>query len=73
MRPTADVLKTMQAIAVIPIARGVSRAELFQMSQSVEEPIRTFAARVRGKAETCGFTTAAKCSCGQQVEADYTE
>ena len=72
-RPAADVLKIMQSIAVIPVARGVSRAELFQMNQSAEEPIRTFAARVRGKAETCGFTTAATCPCGKQVEADYTE
>ena len=72
-RPTAEVLKIMRSLAVIPVARGVSRAELFQMSQSVDKPIRTFAARVRGKAETCGFTTAAKCRCGQHVEADYTE
>ena len=59
----------MKSLAVIPVARGVNRAELFQMSQSNDEPIRTFAARVRGKAETCGFTT--KCKCGH--DAEYTE
>ena len=63
----------MRSLAVIPVARGVSRAELIKMSQSDDEPIRTFAARVRGKAETCGFITAAKCKCGEQVKADYTE
>ena len=73
MRPIAEVVKTMQSIAIIPVARGVTRAELFQMSQSAEEPIRTFAARVRGKAETYGFTTTTKCQCGKPVEADYTE
>ena len=55
------------------MARGVNRAELFKMSQSGDEPIRTFAARVRGKAETCAFTTSVKCDCGKNVKADYTE
>ena len=43
------------------------------MNQSNDEPIRTFAARVRGKAETCAFTTSTRCPCGQPVLADYTE
>ena len=73
LKPTTDVLRIMQSLAVIPVARGVSRAELFQMSQSNDEPIRTFAARVRGKAETCGFSTSANCQCGKIVQADYTE
>ena len=72
-RPTQDVLMIMRSLAVIPVARGVSRAELSQMNQSSDEPIRTFAARVRGKAETCGFTTSTKCLCGKEVKADYTE
>ena len=72
-RPIKDVLKVIRSLAVIPVARGVTRAELFQMNQSNDEPIRTFAARVRGKAETCGFTTSAKCPCGQSIQADYTE
>ena len=72
-RPLKDVLKIMRSLAVIPVARGVTRAELSKMSQSNDEPIRTFSARVRGKAETCGFTTYAKCQCGESVEADYTE
>ena len=72
-KPVKDVLKAMQLMAVIPVARGVSRAELFQMNQTTDEPIRTFAARVRGKAETCAFSTSAKCPCGTLVQADYTE
>ena len=71
-RPVKDVLAAMRAIAVIPVARGVTRAELIKMVQSSDEPIRTFAARVRGKAETCGFTTSAKCECGKTFEVDYT-
>ena len=71
-RSTKDVLTAMRSIAVIPVARGVSRAELAQMSQSSDEPIRTFAARVRGKAETCEFTTTATCECGKTITVDYT-
>ena len=72
-RSTADVIKAMKQLAVIPVARGVSRAELLQMKQSSDEPVRTFAARVRGKAETCGFITSAPCPCGESVPCDYTE
>ena len=72
-RKTSDVIKAMKQLAVIPVARGVTRAELLQMRQSSDEPVRTFAARVRGKAETCGFTTAITCPCGEQLHPDYTE
>ena len=73
MKKEADVIAAMHSLAVIPVARGVIRAELFQMSQSNDEPIRTFAARVRGKAETCGFTTSVKCPHDSYIKADYTE
>ena len=72
-KTTAEVLKAMKELAVIPVARGVSRAELLQMKQSGDEPVRTFAARVRGKAETCGFVTSVSCQCGRDIKADYTE
>ena len=71
-RSTREVLAAMRSIAVIPVARGVTRAELTQMSQSCDEPIRTFAARVRGKAEKCGFTTSVRCDCGKELSVDYT-
>ena len=71
-RPLKIVTSTMRSMAVIPVARGVTRAELYGMHQSLDEPIRMFAARVRGKAETCNFTTSTQCQCGHHVEADYT-
>ena len=37
------------------------QAELFQMRQDRDESFRSYAARVRGKAETCSYTT--RCSC----------
>ena len=65
----AQLMDTMRSLAVIPVAKGVSRTELFQLRQEHDEPFRTFAARVRGKAETCAFTT--KCECTRTV--NYTD
>ena len=72
LKPSKTVLAAMKSLAVIPVARGVLRAELAQMSQSCDEPIRTFAARVQGKAETCGFITTATCECKKTFPVDYT-
>ena len=72
-RSTASVLKCMRVLAVIPVARGVVRADLMQMRQSSDESFRLFAARVRGKAQTCDFITTTKCTCQQIVTANYTE
>ena len=59
----------MRPLAVIPVATGVLRTELLQLRQERDEPFRAFTARVRGKAETCAFST--KCECGKNV--DYTD
>ena len=71
-RSVEDVMKMMKGFAVIPIAIGVRRAELMQLQQSPDELFRTFAARVKGKAETCQFSMSTKCNCGMTVQADYT-
>ena len=60
-KPTKNLLSEMKSLAVIAVARGVLRAELFQMRQDRDESFRSYAARVRGKAETCSYTT--RCSC----------
>ena len=72
-RPVNDVMAAMRSLAVIPVAKGVIRADLMQLSQGNDEQFRTFAARVKGKAVTCGFTTTTKCTCGGTVKADYTD
>ena len=64
-----DLLDAMRSLAVIPVATGVLRTELLQLRQERDEPFRAFTARVRGKAETCAFTTI--CECGKNV--DYTD
>lgn len=68
-----DILDAMRSFAVIPVAKGVIRSELMQLQQAPDEQFRTFAARVKGKAETCGFTTTATCICKRTVSVDYTE
>ena len=69
----ADVLQSMKTLAVIPVATGVVRSELLEMKQQRDEAYRAFSARVRGKAETCGYVTSSRCQCGQSNSVDYTE
>jgi hypothetical protein len=73
--PVDAVMKNMEAFAVIRAATSVIRGELRRMTQGNDESIRTFAARVQGKAETCGFVTTSKCKCGCDVvqKVYYTE
>ena len=66
------VISVMRSFAVIPVASGVRRAELLQLRQHPDENIRSFAAKVIGKAETCAYKTTTKCDCGRDVTADYT-
>ena len=75
-----NALSLLKSIAVVPVALGVIRSELMSMSQDPDEPFRTFAAKVQGKAETCEFRTkySATCpeeDCGHKFEGStyYTE
>ena len=72
LRTETEILEKMHSMAVIPVARGVTRAELLKMHQLDDENFRAFAARVKGKAETCGFSVVSDCDCGKQITADYT-
>lgn len=68
------VLKALEKIAVIHVAKGVVRAELMKMAQSGDEPIRNFVAKVQGKARVCGFVTSSTChNCQTTQDVDYTE
>ena len=71
--PVAEVMAAMKSLAIIPVSRGVKRAELVAMQQSPDEFFRAFAARVRGKAETCAFTVNAMCQCGLDNLVSYTD
>ena len=73
-RPLQDVLEEMKSLAVIPVAKGIVRAELMQLHQANDESFRAFAAKVRGKAETCGYSlkVTCPCKCNQEFLVDYT-
>ncbi|KAK3719588.1 hypothetical protein QZH41_004744 [Actinostola sp. cb2023] len=59
----------MRSLAVIPVATCVLRTELLKLRQERNEAFRAFTARVRGKAETCAYSSI--CSCGNNVH--YTD
>ena len=59
----------MRRLAIIPIATSVSLSDLVQMRQLRDESFRAFAARVRGKADTCAFLV--DCTCDLKV--NYTD
>ena len=67
------VIATMKALAVIPVAVGVLRAELLELRQKRDEPFRSFATRVQRKAKTCGFVAQHLCNCGLTNSVDYKE
>ena len=54
-QPLKDVIRVVKGFAVIKVATGVTRSELLAMRQDHDEPIRTFAARVKSKADVCQF------------------
>ena len=69
-KPIDEALKLLKSLSVIPVALGVLRSELVATSQAVDEPFRTYAAKVTGKAETCDFLTPYKGKC-TECRADY--
>ena len=62
-KPLNDALQMLKSVAVIPVALGVLRAEIFAMKQDPDETFRTFSARVQGKAEVCEFKTDFNATC----------
>eukprot|EP00111_Clytia_hemisphaerica_P004367 TCONS_00012481-protein len=68
-RPTDELLALMRSLAVVAVATCVTRTELMNMIQQLDEQFRIFASRVRGKAVTCDYKT--KCTCNNTV--DFTD
>ena len=61
-KPLQELLSAMRRLAVISVATGVLRLNFMQMRRLRDEPFRAFAARVRGKADTCAFTIDFTCN-----------
>ena len=68
----ANLLASIKQLAVLSVATCVRKTELFSLRQERDQRIRSFAAKVKGKAHTCAFSK--KCgtpTCTQNV--DYTD
>ena len=64
-----DFLYAIKRLAVIPIAVSVRRSELLSIRQDHGESIRSFYARVNGKAATCAYSkTGSGHTCTQEVD-----
>ena len=60
-----ELLAAMRSLAAIPVTTCALRTELLQLRQERDEPFRAFTAKVRGRAETCSYSTAR--TCGRSV------
>ena len=70
-KPEEEQLEAIKKLAVVPVAIGVRRSELFSMSQDLAESSRAFLSKIQGKAATCDFTTKCKCASGSST-VDFT-
>ena len=61
----ADLLKEIETLAVIRQSNHVNTLALMKAKQERDEPVRQFAARLRGLAAVCDLT--ATCTCGLKM------
>ena len=59
------IIKNIKTLAVRQENVMVARVQLSQMRQDRDEPVRTFAARLRGQASVCSYTL--KCECDRDL------
>ena len=68
----AEILQRIKALAVLDVAATVRVTEMLGLKQQHGESARAFAARLRGKAQTCAFeVTCSKTGCGTKTQ--YTD
>ena len=61
----ADLLKKIKTLAVIKQSNNVNILAMLKSKQERDEPVRQFAARLRGLAAVCDLPTL--CTCGNTV------
>ena len=66
-----ELLTAIKQLAIQPVAISVRRTELLNLTQDRGEPIRSFQAKVKGKALTCNYRI--RCSCDPPQDVDYTD
>ena len=70
--PELTVLSNLKTLAVRKENVMVARVALQQMCQQRDEPVRKFAARVRGQASVCNFVVKCPCQCGAPAACNKT-
>ena len=66
----------IEKVAIKPENIWVTREKLHSMKQDQGEPVTSFAARLKGQAQLCGFKKTVKCTrpaCDQNITVDFTE
>ena len=64
-----QLLQVIKQLSVITVSTCVRQKELLSMKQDHGQPVRSYSAQTKGKAQTCSFSKA--CQCGLMV--DYTD
>ena len=74
-KPENKQIESIRKLAVVPVAMGVRRSEMLNISQDVGELSKTFLAKVQGKATTCEFRTKCTEECCREGEksVDFTD
>ena len=67
----STVLDHIKALAIRKENVLVARVEIHRLQQDRDEPVRAFAARLRGQASICNFSI--KCPCSPPVKVDYSD
>ena len=57
-----NLLQSIKRLAVISVPKSVRRTELLSSNQDHGQPIRSWAAQIKGKAQTCGFERTFTCN-----------
>ena len=70
-----EQLKSIGKLCVVPVAMGVRRSEVLNLTQGSGELSRSFLSRIKGKAATCDFSTkcTAACCASSLPSVDFSE
>ena len=67
-----QLLDVIKKLAVLPVAISVRRSELINTKQEHGEGIRSYLAKLRGKAATCSYTMACpSTNCNQSISYSF--
>ena len=73
-KPEDEVITAIKQLAVRVENTMIARVTLGNMRQDREEPVRQYAARLKGQAGTCKFTAVEKCTnCDTDVTHNYSD